>query len=263
MIAASNVSLRVGGRGLLDGITFGARAGEFIAIVGPNGVGKTTLMRAIAGLHPVSQGSLHVMGRPVGGYAPTERARTIAFVVSDEVPVEAMTVREAVAAGRFAHHRWWEWRENQTDALVIEQALRAVELSGVAERNFLELSSGQRQRVWLALGLAQQAPIMLLDEPTSHLDVRASQEILHLLRAQAGAQTALACVLHDMNEALEFADRILVLAHGGMLAYEEPEEIVRQNVLERAYGISLEPVRTPSGRLRVFARRGGIYPHDR
>ena len=259
MIEACSLSLRIARLPLLSEMNFALRAGEFVAVLGPNGVGKTTLLRAIAGLHPPSGGTLAVNGKPVSQYSPTERARAIAFMVSDDSPVESMSVRDVVASGRFPYHRWWEWREHERDAIVIADALQAVHMGEFASRAFGTLSSGERQRVWLALGLAQEPPILLLDEPTSHLDVRVSNEILHLLQTQARWGRCVVCVLHDMNEALEFADRLMVLADGHLLAIDSPERIVAGGFLETAYGIGLEILQGAES-VRVFPRSVSTGP---
>jgi len=254
VIAASQLSLRIGSRSLLDNMTFSVAPGEFIAVLGPNGAGKTTLMRAIAGMHEIAGGSLSIQGRAIGSLTSSERARAVAFMVSDDAPVEAMPVRSAVASGRYAYHRWWEWRETENDAAVIAQALADVRMSDFAARRFDTLSSGERQRVWLALGLAQEAPLLLLDEPTSHLDVRVAHEILQLLREQAHCGKTIICVLHDMNEALEFADRLMILSDRTILAFDTPAAIVQCGALDRAYGIELESVRSATGALHVFPK---------
>ncbi|MBC5814953.1 MAG: ABC transporter ATP-binding protein [Candidatus Eremiobacteraeota bacterium] len=252
MIAASQLALRIANRVLLENMNFSVTSGEFIAVLGPNGVGKTTFLRAIAGMHDIAGGSLSIEGRAIGSLTISERARTIAFMVSDDAPVDAMPVRAAVASGRYAYHRWWEWRETEKDATVIAQALADVHMSEFSARRFDTLSSGERQRVWLALGLAQEAPLLLLDEPTSHLDVRVAHEILQLLRQLAHSGKTVICVLHDMNEALEFADRLMILSDRSILAFDTPAAIVQNGVLDRAYGIKLEAVRSATGALRVF-----------
>lgn len=252
MIEARNVCLSVPGKELLRDVTFAAGAGEVIAILGPNGVGKTTLLRAAAGLHAITGGSLTVDGRALSGLDPAERARTVALMASEDAAVEDVTVRDVVATARFSYHRWWEWRETARDAAAISEALASVNMQAFAERRFATLSTGERQRIWLALGLAQEAPLLLLDEPTSHLDVRVSHEILELLRAQARRGKTVLCVLHDMNEALEFADRIALLAEGTLLAYDAPADVARSGTLSRAYGIALETLTTAHGGVRVF-----------
>lgn len=254
MIELRNVSLNVPGKDLLSGLTFAANAGELIAILGPNGVGKTTLLRAAAGLHAISAGSLTVDGRVISTLDAVQRARLVALMTSEDAAVEDVTVRDVVATGRFAYHRWWEWRETGRDTAAISQALSNVQMEPFAQRRFASLSTGERQRIWLALGLAQEAPLLLLDEPTSHLDVRVSHEILQLLRVQARRGKTVLCVLHDMNEALEFADRIALLAEGTLLAYDTPAAIARSGTLGRAYGIGLETLTTAQGSVRVFPR---------
>lgn len=252
MISASDVVLRIADRELLTALTFSIQPGEFVAILGPNGVGKTTLLRAVAGMHKLSAGTLEVNARPIDAYAPLERARQIALMVSEDLELESMSVRDAVAAGRYAHHDWWDWREHESDEDAIERALQAVHMSDLASRDFETLSTGERQRVWLAVGLAQEASVLLLDEPTSHLDIRHSREILNLLKAQASAGKTVACVLHDINEALEFADRIMVLGNGTMLALDTPPVVVANGALNTSYGIAFQAMQTADGTLRAF-----------
>ncbi len=254
MIELRGVGLCVGDRDLLDGIDARVQSGELVAVLGANGVGKTTLLRAIAGLHPAARGSILLDGRSNSRIGALDRARLIALVTSDEVLLDALLVRDVVSIGRFPYHRWWEWRERSSDEAAVARALSAVRIDQFAERLFSTLSAGERQRVWIALGLAQDTPIVLLDEPTSHLDVRVAHEILALLRGLARAGKSVVCALHDVNEAAAYADRIALLGEGTLLAIAPPEELLTGSLLERAYGIAMEHVRLPDGRLRVFAR---------
>jgi len=252
VIALETVTIGVGGRTLVRDISARIGAGEFVAVLGPNGVGKTTLMRALGGLRPALAGNIKLGDVPLRSLAATERARAIAFVTSDEAMLETLRVRDVVAIGRYPHHPWWEWGETVADDAAIESALRAVRLEGEERRLLTTLSSGERQRVWIAMGLAQATPVLLLDEPTAHLDVRVAHEILSLLRTLADDGRTVVCVLHDLNDAAAYADRLMLLGCERMLAYDVPDRVLRPDLIERAYGIAVTRVETSDGP-RVFA----------
>ena len=254
MIDLHDVELCVGGRPWLTHVGARIEPGEFVAILGPNGAGKTTLLRAIAGLHPLGGGAILLDGRPVGEFGPSDRARRVAFVTGDELLLDALSARDVVAIGRFPHHHWWEWQSRANDANAVARALEAVGMERFAQRLFSTLSSGERQRIWIALGLAQETPILLLDEPTSHLDVRVSHEILDLLRGLALSGKTVVCALHDLNEAAAYADRIGLIGEGTLLALDEPDTLFAGPLLERVYGVAMETIRLADGRLRIFAR---------
>lgn len=255
MIQLQDVALEVGGQPLLSRIGARIAAGEFVAILGANGVGKTTLLRAIAGLHPLSAGAIFLNGIDNKQMGLLPRAKLVALMTSDEVLLDSLCVRDVVAIGRFPHHQWWEWRAQERDEEAIAQALAAVQLEALAERAFSTLSAGERQRVWIALGLAQETPILLLDEPTSHLDVRIAHEILALLRSLTRTNKCVVCTLHDVNEAAAYSDRIALLAEGKLLEMAAPEALLAGPQLERAYGVPMQRVRLSDGGLRVFAGR--------
>ena len=251
MIRAHEVVLQRGGRRVLDGIDFELRSGEFVALLGPNGVGKTTLLRACAGFDIPATGTIDLEGTPVHRLAVAQRARHIAMLSSDEILADELRVRDVVAIGRFPHRPWWKFSPSEEDERAIANAVTATHIEAYLDRIFTHLSSGEQQRVWIAMALAQGAPLLLLDEPTTHLDVRVAHNVLALLRERTKTGTSVLCVLHDINEAAAVADRIMLLGCGRMLALAPPLEVLSSPLLDEAYGIAMHRARTEDGRTIV------------
>ncbi|HVA28683.1 MAG TPA: ABC transporter ATP-binding protein [Candidatus Baltobacteraceae bacterium] len=251
MIVLTDLGIAAGGRTLVREIDATLPDGQFVAILGPNGVGKTTLLRTICGLHAARSGSIDIDGVALRDLDPRSRARAIGFVTSDDTMTEALRVRDVVGIGRFPHHAWWQWNPLVEDERAIDLALEDVHMGDCADRLFSTLSSGERQRIWIAMGLAQATPVLLLDEPTSHLDVRVAHEILALLRRLAHAGRSVVAVLHDLNDAAAYADRIMLLGCERMLAFDSPDRALDASLVEQAYGIAIERIQTTRG-IRVF-----------
>lgn len=252
MIVADRLELHAGDRVLIDGGSFIVEAGEFCAVLGPNGAGKSTLLRTLAGIRPIAGGTVHVGGRDLKNLTHAERAAAISHQTGDDVFFDKLSVLDVVAMGRYAHHAWWDWRREQRDETAIAQALDAVEMRGFEQRQFDTLSSGERQRVWIALALAQEAPVLLLDEPTSHLDVRSAQAVLRLLRSLCATGRTVVCALHDLNEAAAFADKVLLIGDGRLLACDTPGRVLSGANAARAYGVHLESITLKDGSVRIF-----------
>uniref|UniRef100_E6Q437 Iron-enterobactin transporter subunit ATP-binding component of ABC superfamily n=1 Tax=mine drainage metagenome TaxID=410659 RepID=E6Q437_9ZZZZ len=251
MIHARGLALERGGRRVLDGIDFELRAGEFVAVLGPNGVGKTTLLRACAGFEVPAAGTIELDGAAIHRLPVARRARSIAMLASDELLADELRVRDVVAIGRFPHRPWWKFSVGEADERAIAEAVAATHIEEYLDRVFTHLSSGEQQRVWIAMALAQGAPLLLLDEPTTHLDVRVAHNVLELLRERTKGDTSVLCVLHDINEAAAVADRILLLGCGRMLALAPPAEVLASSLLDEAYGIAMHRARTEDGRTIV------------
>jgi iron complex transport system ATP-binding protein len=253
MIDAQDLTLAYGSNVVLQDVSMQLGDGELLAIIGPNGAGKSTLLRALGGLHTPQHGHVMVNGKAVAQMSPQERARRLALIEVDTSPVTNVTVREAVAQGRLPHRPWWRWNELPEDEAIVDEALERAQLGDRAERMLDSLSSGERQRVWVALALAQHAPSLLFDEPTTHLDLGHAMHILSLLREVADAGTTVVIVLHDLNVAAAHADRIALVGKNTLLACDVPERVFQEELLTAAYGAPII-VRREEGMMLAFAR---------
>ncbi|MBM4373451.1 MAG: ABC transporter ATP-binding protein [Deltaproteobacteria bacterium] len=246
-VSLRTVGVSYGGRAVLADVSLELSGGALTAILGPNGSGKSTLLRAIAGLVPI-EGGLSLGERSVEGLDRRERARCVAFLPQrGEIPA-GFTVAEVVAMGRAPHQDAWH-RPGPDDARAVAEALAACELSALADRGFEALSGGEQQRAHLARVLAQGAPVLLLDEPTSQLDLRHARACHELLR-RCVDERGLTCVvaMHDLTAAARFADQVVLLDAGRVLASGAPDEVMTGDLLGRAFGSPIEVARGPDGR---------------
>jgi iron complex transport system ATP-binding protein len=216
--------------------------GTLFAVIGPNGCGKTTLLRILLGVLPPSSGHALYAGRPVTAWPRRELARRIGVVAQEEEVVFPMTVRELVAMGRYPHLGPWR-HEGPADRVAVADALRTCDIDTLADRPLSTLSGGERQRARLARALAQQPESLVLDEPTAALDVRHEMEIFELLRDLADSGVTVVIVTHQLNIAARFADRVLLLDRGRTAAQGEPGIVLEPSTLEAVYGWPV--VRTP------------------
>lgn len=241
-------------RVLLRDIEATFEGGETIGILGANGVGKTSLLLALAGVLAPVTGSIEIDGTALTLFDARRRAQNIALVEGTEPVLGALSVAEAVAGGRFAHHHWWDWQATPADRDAVDDALERVDLRALRDREIGTLSAGERQRVWIAVAIAQRAGIVLLDEPTSHLDLRYAIETLELMHALARTGAIVIAVLHALEEAAAFCDRIMLLGDEGVLAHGPPHIALTSATLARAYGVRIDVECRSDG--LAFARRG-------
>lgn len=240
MLQLSGLSVARAGRVLLRGIDAGFAPGTLTALMGANGVGKSTLLATICGVLTPAAGTVTLDGSDIAALDPGARARRMALVEPTEAALSALTVEEAVAAARFPYHRWWEWQPTAEDRVAVDDALRATELLALRTRELDTLSAGERQRVWIALALAQRARVIALDEPTTHLDLRHAIETLALLRRLADDGAVVIAVLHTLEEAAAFADRALIVGDERVLADGPPSAAFTPATLHAAYGITID-----------------------
>jgi iron complex transport system ATP-binding protein len=223
-IAAAGLSVSLGKRPVLRDVAFEVVGGRFTGLIGPNGSGKTTLLRTIGGLLPY-EGTLTIDGRAVSAWPARAMARRLAFLrQSASVPFD-FTVREFVSLGRIPHRSWLE-RERVDDRVRIDAALRDLDLEPLADSLATRLSGGEQQRLFLAQALVQDTDLLLLDEPTSHLDLFHQFDLLRRLDALVAAGKTVVAVFHDLALAALYADALLVLADGRLVASGTPAEVL-------------------------------------
>lgn len=243
---------------VLDGLSFDVESGEILGIVGPNGSGKTSLLKLLAKVLRPNAGDIALFGRDLGTMPQGEAARTVAFVPQESPQVFAFTVMETVLMGRYPHHRGAKWSagfgwESAEDMTIAEQAMQSTDITHLAGRSVMDLSGGERQRCMIARALAQMPQVLLLDEPTAFLDLQHQIEICAIVRRlkdERGLTVVL--VSHDLNLASQYCDRILMLKDGALFRLGPPDDVIDVDILRVVYGCDVLVDRHPeSGVPRV------------
>ncbi|MEE6288649.1 heme ABC transporter ATP-binding protein [Georgenia sp. MJ173] len=252
-LAAEGVSARLGGALVLDDVSVEVRAGEVLALVGPNGAGKSTLLGVLAGDREPHTGAVQLAGRPLSRWSATEAAMRRAVLLQSVTLSFPFTVAQVVAMGRAPWAR--TSREDEDDA-VIARAMALTDTVGFAERVFGTLSGGEKARVALARVLAQDTQAVLLDEPTAALDLHHQELVLGLARHRAQEGDAVVVVLHDLNLAAAYADRVAVLDRGRLASIGAPAAVLQTGLLSRVYRHAVEVLPHPrTGAPIILAER--------
>ena len=252
ILQAQSVSVRLGGAPVVTNVSLELRTDELVALVGPNGAGKTTLVRALAGLLPFD-GSVTIDDRALAAVPPRERARRIAYLPQGNVFHWPLPVADVVALGRTPHADPFS-RVTDDDRAAVAQALQATATEAFAARPVTSLSGGERARVALARALATQAAVLLADEPTVSLDPRHQLVVMGLLRDAARAGGAVLAVVHDLTLAARFADRVLVMDQGRIVADAAPDEALTAERIAQVFGVEVVPVDVGDGPVPVARR---------
>jgi len=257
VLACRDLSVDYGPRRVIDRMTLSVERGAWTSIVGPNGCGKSTLLRALGGLIAPAEGGVWLEGVALGAWPRRERARRLAWLAQSALPSD-LTATDCVALGRFAHTGWLGSREAR-DEVAIARALEATGATQWAERRLSTLSGGERQRVHLARVLAVEASILLLDEPTTHLDPPHQEEIGRILRDQAqGCGVTILSAIHDLSLALT-ADRLLVMGDRGLIGHGSVREALDGDWLSQSFGTPIQIIEQDGGYLwqpRLRSARG-------
>jgi iron complex transport system ATP-binding protein len=218
--------------------------GSFAVIVGPNACGKSTLLKALARLLKPKAGTVFLDGAPISGYGAKQVAHRLGMLPQNPIAPNGITVGDLVARGRYAHQtllRQW----SREDEAIVGEALRLTETHELSGRFVAELSGGQRQRVWLAMVLAQQTPIMLLDEPTTFLDIAHQVEVLDLCADLHETGRTLVAVLHDLNLACRYADHLIAMRAGRIVAEGHPSTVVTADLVQQVFGMQCRVITDP------------------
>jgi iron complex transport system ATP-binding protein len=242
----TNVGMRYGRTDVLQSITLSFAAGEFAAIAGPNGAGKSTLLSIIAGLKTPSSGACSFLGQATRKWNRRAFARRVAVVLQIDHSGFPFTVEDIVYMGRMPYRSGLY--ESQEDREATEQAMGATETTAFRHREFRTLSNGERQRVLLASALAQTPEVLLLDEPSAHLDLHHQVALYKLLRSLSRQGLLVIAVTHDLNVAGAQADRLILLQNGRMRAHGKPAEVMEPQIISDVFRVQVEIYRTSSGR---------------
>ena len=244
MLKADHLQLGYGKQpSVVHDVTLSLNPGEILVLIGPNGSGKSTILKGLAGALRPRGGSVVLDGKPVHRYAPKALARRVAFLPQSPSAPPDFTVRDLVGYGRNPHLKW-NGRMRKGDWGIVDEALSRTRLTGLRERMMSSLSGGERQRAWLALALARKPEILLLDEPTTFLDICYQFEVLELVRElNRSLGIATVMVLHDLNQAARYAHTIAALSDGRIVETGPPSAIITPVLLERIFRIRVD-VRT-------------------
>ncbi|MBS7250198.1 MAG: ABC transporter ATP-binding protein [Candidatus Freyarchaeota archaeon] len=246
----------------LDGLTFEIYSGEFVGLVGPNGSGKTTLLRCLSKLYTPQEGSIELDGRDLRKLSPLEGARIYAVVPSEFSMDMNISITDTVLLGRYPYLGgiWWEKERDEEIAL---EAMEKLNVLNFGNRKLGELSSGEKQRVLIAKAMAQEAKVLLIDEPVAHLDLGYQMEIMEMLKSLARDGVTIIAAMHELNLAVKYCDKLIVLDKGRIVACGKPKDIVTQKLIEDVYGVKVIVQDIPEAGLVIIplssSNNGGVF----
>ncbi len=262
MLTLSHLSAGYNRRPVVHDVTLTVQAGEIVALVGPNGAGKSTLIRVLTGVIPAVGGEARLAGRDLLRLAPTERAKLIAVAPQLIQLPAAFTVGEIVLMGRTPHLPFWA-NESKHDCEVAWAAMKRTHIDALAGRRIHELSGGEQQRVVIARALTQEPQVLLLDEPTAHLDLKYQLDTLELVQSLAREQRlAILMTLHDLNQAAMCADRVALMKQGEIVAQGKAREVFTPQLLSEVYGVRVAVSEHPTLGAPLIAPVTKSAPHN-
>ncbi|MBD3551402.1 ABC transporter ATP-binding protein [Streptomyces sp. SP18CM02] len=245
-LAARGVTVGYGDRTVIDGLDVTIPPGVITTIIGPNGCGKSTLLRTLSRLLRPTGGTVVLDGEDIGRLRTRDVAKKLGLLPQAPVAPDGLTVADLVARGRHPHQSWLrQWSSDDAD--VVRHALAMTGVADLAERPVDSLSGGQRQRVWISMTLAQGTDLLLLDEPTTYLDLAHAIDVLDLVDDLHESGRTVVMVLHDLNLATRYSDHLVVMRAGAVLAQGHPGDVITAELLHEAFGLRARVVEDPVG----------------
>lgn len=241
-IDINGLSFSYGEKRILDDIYWSIEKGEIAVIVGPNGCGKSTLLRLIAGLVDYNDGKIKIFEKDVKNYGKKELARKIAFMPQQQEMPKDMTVYELVSCGRFPYKSWWQISDNDDEKIILD-VIKSVGLSHLKDCEIGKISGGECQRVNIAMALAQEPEILVLDEPTTYLDINYQLEILNIVKnLNEKTDLTVVMVLHDLNHAASYADKVGILNNKKLVKTGIPKDVFTKELLANVFSVNSEVI---------------------
>ena len=232
------------GQVILENVTFSIGEGEIVGLIGPNGAGKSTLLKTIRGILPPISGTVLLMERDIGTLSERDFAHRAAYLQQRVEMTFDYTARDVVLSGRYPYLAWWQ-QEKDTDMEIAAACMAYTGVSELADKPLHAMSGGQRQRVLLAKVLAQQTPVLFLDEPATGLDIIYQEEIFRFCRELSAAGKTVLLVAHELSLAARFCSRLLLIGRGTLLADGVPKDVLTDGLLSQAYGAPVRVVENP------------------
>ncbi|MFF2482548.1 ABC transporter ATP-binding protein [Paenibacillus sp. NPDC058071] len=258
MIEVIKAGKTMQGRAVLESLSFALQPERFYGIIGPNGAGKSTLLQLLSGISKPSSGQVLLDGKEVSALPPKRLAKRLAVLQQGGLPAVGFTVRQTVAMGRFPFQNWFGDESGDAEPL-IDEAIRVMGLGKLENRSLAALSGGERQRVALAKVMAQEPEIVLLDEPTTYLDIGYQIQLLDTVRQWRREKgITVIAVLHDLNLAALYCDELLVLHEGRLISQGAPEEVLDEELIRHVYGAGAEIVAHPANGMPQILLRPGV-----
>ena len=246
MLSIKSLSVSYGESLALSDININVSRGEMVALIGPNGAGKTTLLKSISGILSIKMGEITFAGSSLSELSFAERARVLASVPQARNVGGAFTVKQTVMMGRTAHLNWLG-RAQKSDENMVLWAMQATQIDQLADRRNAELSGGELQRVLLARALAQATPMLMMDEPTTHLDLKHQIGFLSLVKKLTRDENkGVLMALHDLNLVSRFADKVALIMEGRLLITGSPKEVLKSEIISEAYDTQIEVFQHPA-----------------